>query len=152
MHRFRWIVSGLALLGLLALGCGDENSGGTSGTGDGHPPAEMVATWLFQSVTVDGGAADLADVMDWVPGAVSAEIDIQANGAYVFSQLDGGGGQLFFESGFVYVDGDEIDINVQQDSDGSVNETDYATYTLAGDSMTLTQTDGGATVVFTLMK
>lgn len=119
-------------------------------SGDGKPPAAMVGTWTFQSVTVDSAAADLATVMDWVPGTIAARINVQANGAYVYEEVDAGGGQLWFESGFLFVDAGEIDINVQLDSSGPVNEMTVATFTLTGGTLTLQQVEQGSTIVFTL--
>jgi hypothetical protein len=66
--------------------------------------------------------------------------------------LVGTGGQLWFEVGFVFVEGGEIDINVIEDPDGPVNETSFLTYTLVGDTLTLTEVDMGTTVVFSLAR
>lgn len=136
---------------LLIAGCSEDEDdpGGASG---GKPPAAMVGTWIFQSVTVDGGAASLATVMEWQPNSVEARLHIQANGAYVVEEVNAMGGQLWFESGFVFVDGGEMDINVQQDSDGPVDETSMVTFTLNAGTMTITENDGGTIVVFTLAK
>lgn len=143
----------LLLAGLLVLGCGsddDDDNVDPTGNEDGHPPAAMLGTWVFQSVTVDGVAASLADVLEWLPATVRAEINIQTNGTYVFQEVNASGGQLWWESGFVYVSGNEIDINTLQDGDGLVNETSYLTYTLVNGILTLIEVDEGITVVFIL--
>gem|GEM_PF-7035989 len=64
------------------------------------------------------------------------ELVIQANSAYVYEEVNATGGQLWFESGFVFIDGVEIDINAQLRSDGPVMETRRVGWTLAGDSLT----------------
>ena len=142
------------LAGLLILGCGsdddDGDNGDPTGNEDGHPPTAMLGTWVFQSVAVDGVVASLADVLEWLPETVGAEINIQTIGTYVYQEVNASGGQLWWESGFVYVSGNEIDINVLQDGDGPVNETSYLTFTLESGTLTLTETDEGATIVFTL--
>lgn len=141
------------ICGLLVLGCGDDDdddNGDPTGNNDGHPPAAMVGVWVFQSVTVNGVAGSLAAVLEWNPDTVGAEIQILTNSTYIYQEVDTNGGQLWFESGFVYVDGNEIDINVLQDQDGPVNETAFLTFTLVGGVLTLTEVDEGTPIVFTL--
>ncbi len=152
MSKALLIALALMLGSLMFLGCSEDDDGGPTGNGDGHPPAEMIGSWIFQSATVNGAAANLPDVMEWHVGSVQARLHIQENSAYVYDEVLVGGGQNWWESGFVYVEGGEIDINVQQDGDGPVNETEYATYTLAEGVFTLTMQDEGDTVVFTLMQ
>jgi hypothetical protein len=41
---------------------------------------------------------------------------------------------------------------VIEDPDGPVNETSFLTYTLVGDTLTLTEVDMGTTVVFSLAR
>ncbi len=112
----------------------------------------MVDTWLFQSATQNGAAADLATVLEWHAGVVRAEFTIRADGAYVYQEVNQQGGQLWFESGFVFVDGNEIDINVQLDGDGPVNETLPLTFTLVGDALTIAETTAGDTIVLFLTR
>lgn len=152
----RWTVLISTLL--LAFACSDDSNGGnnnntnSNNNGDGNPPAALVGTWDYQSVTVDGVAADVGTVLDWVPGAVAADLTVQANGAYSYQEVNATGGQLWFEIGFVFIDGNEVDINVQSDSDGPVNEMVVATFMIDGDTLTLTAVEDGVTVVFTLVR
>lgn len=143
-----WIV----LLGLLVLACGNDDENPTDATGDGKPPAAMVGTWTYQAVSVDGGPAILSDVMEWTTGAVEARLHIQSNSAFVYEEVNASGGQLWAESGFVFIDGGEIDINVQSNSDGPANETTRYAFTLNSDTLTLTIVDQGMTYVFILTK
>ncbi|MEM7436408.1 MAG: hypothetical protein AAF436_14720 [Myxococcota bacterium] len=140
----------------LALGCGDsEDAGPTGGTGgqEGPPPASLVGVWTYDSVTVDGAPASLADVLDWVPGAVAAEIQLLETSAYVYQEVDANGAQLWFESGFVFFnDAGEVDVNSLMDSEGEVSETSTFTYTESGDALTLTSVGGPPTVVFVLVR
>lgn len=140
-----------ALLGVLA--CGDDT--GTNpdvDPGDGKPSAELVGRWTFQSVTVDGSASTLASVLDWVANAVAANVQIQAIGSYVYEEVAANGGQLWFESGFVFVDGSSIDINAQLDNDGPRNETTRYALAQSGETLTLQTVAASATTVFTLTK
>jgi len=149
MVRMRILTTYIVLFGLIAVGCNDDDSDPLDPQG-GPPPAEMIGTWTFQSVTVDGAAASLPDVLEWQPSAVAARLMVQANGAYVYEEVDANGGQLWFESGFVFVDGSEIDINVLLDGDGAVNETSTLTYMIIGNVLTLEEVHLGAINVFTL--
>ncbi|MEM7137541.1 MAG: hypothetical protein AAF500_13225 [Myxococcota bacterium] len=140
----------------LAVGCGDsEDAGSTGGTGgeEGPPPASLVGVWTYNSVTVDGAPASLADILEWVPGAVAAEIQLLETSAYVYQEVDANGGQLWFESGFVFFnDAGEVDVNAQMDSDGPLSETLTFTYVESADTLTLTSVGGGPTVVFVLVR
>lgn len=131
----------------------DGESGDPTGTGNGgKPPPEMVGSWVYESVTVDGSAATLAAVMDWTAGAVEARLHVQASSAYVYEEVNAMGGQLWAESGFIFIDGDELDVNVQFDSDGPTNEMIRMGFTLATDTLTLRQDEAGSTLEFTLTK
>ncbi len=154
---FRRAVLVLLLSLVLACGSDDDDDGGNGGTGPddekGHPPAAMVDSWLFQSATLNGTSVSLSDVLEWVPDAVEAHLMVMENGAYVYEEVDVRGGQLWFESGWVFVDpkGGLIEVHTQFDGDGSVNETSELTYTLQSSVLTLREEDEGVVVVFTLV-
>ena len=155
MIKLRWTLPITMLL--LAFACSDDSNGSnsnnnTDNSGDGSPPATLVGTWDFQSVTVDNAPDDLATVLELVPGAVAADITIQANGAYVYQEVNTMGGQLYFEIGFVFINGSEVDINVQNTSDGPVEEMVVASFLVDGDTLTLTLTEDGMTIVFALVR
>ncbi|MCP4572680.1 MAG: hypothetical protein GY838_10050 [bacterium] len=150
MCRTRTLTCYLLLSLLIAAGCGGDDDDDTGGPQGGKPPAEMVGSWVFQSVTLDGAAANLATVLEWQPATVQSRFHVQDNSAYVYEEVNAAGGQLWFESGWIYVDGDELDLNVLQDSNGSVDETSRLGFTLAGGVMTIQENDEGVVVVFTL--
>jgi hypothetical protein len=109
--------------------------------------------WTYQSVTVNGASANLADFLDWVAGAVAAELQILESGAFVYHEVDGNGAQLWFESGFVFFnDAGEVDVNVQQDGSGMVSRMSTFTYVISDDALTLSQVGGMDMVVFTLVR
>ena len=153
MSRFRALVIPAALFGLLALGCGGEAAGEEGPMGEGPPPANAVGVWTYQSVTVNGASANLADVLEWVPGAVAAEPQILESGAFVYQEVDGNGAQLWLESGFMFFnDAGEVDVNVQQDGNGMVSRMSTFTYVISNDTLTLSQVGGAEMVVFTLVR
>ncbi len=139
---------------LLLISCdSDDDDNPSDQNGDGKPPAEMVDTWVFQSVKVNTVPDNLASVMNWEQDAVQARLHIYENSAYVYEQVNIAGGQLFAENGFVFVDGNEIDVNVQFDSDGNpVNETVYLTYILEADTLHLQEIDEGDVIDYRLLR
>lgn len=152
MTTLRSLLAILLLGSLLALGCGDEDSGPTGNDNAGHPPASMVDSWVFQSVMVDSAPASLADVLDWVAGAVQAKIHIQANGAYTYEEVNVSGGQLWYETGYAIVEGESLELNATEDSDGPTDETSLFTYTLVADTLTVSTDDAGSVVDFRLQR
>ena len=152
MFRNKIFTVCVLLSAVLIIGCSSDDDDDPTGPGEGKPPAAMVDTWHFQDVTQNGAAAVLATVLEWQPLTVRAEFAIQANGAYVYQEVNQQGGQLWFESGFVFVDGTEMDINILLDGDGQVDETNPVTFSLAGDVLTITETTPGTTLVFTLVR
>lgn len=133
------------------LACGsDSGTDNDSDPDEGKPTAEMVGRWTYQSVTADGSAADLATVLEWDVAAVSANVQILANGAYVYEETNPVGAQLWFESGFVFVEGARIEVNAQLDGDGPAASTTGFTFMLADGVMTLLGEATGPQHEFTL--
>lgn len=147
------LLRGLLLaVGVLAAGCGASGDDPMDVEENFHPTAEMVGTWIFESVTVDGAPASLADVLEWLPNAVESRLHIQASGAYVYEEVNSAGGQLWFESGFVLVNTEngEFELNSQLDSDGPNTDIVLLTYTLVSGVLTLEIEEFGVVTVFTL--
>jgi hypothetical protein len=154
MNRIALATSCLIFCALLCLGCGsdDDDNDNPNQPGNGHPPAALVGSWIFQSVTVDGTPTALSVVLDWVAGAVEARFSIQADADYVYEELNASGGQVWFEMGSIFVDGNDVDINIQSDSDGPIQETSSGIFTLDQDELTLALDEEGSAVVFTLTR
>jgi hypothetical protein len=114
----------------------------------------MIATWIYQSVLVDSVPSSLSIVMDWDPNAVQARLHIVNDiGSYVYEEVNIAGGQLFAETGFVYVEGNEIDINKLQDGQGNpLNETIFMTFALVADTLMLQENDEGTILNYTLLR
>jgi hypothetical protein len=62
MNRAETLVGCVLLCGLLLVGC---SGGEDDEPGSGNPPAALVGTWVFQSVTVNGAPQALGEVLDW---------------------------------------------------------------------------------------
>ena len=128
----------------------DDDDGDPTGNGGGKPPAEMLGNWTYQAVTIDGNPASLATVLDWVPSAVRAEIFFRDDGAYLYQEVLANGGQLWWEAGFVFIDGTELDINLLNDQDGTASGTTRMAWSIDMGTLTLTKTSGATVTVFTL--
>ncbi|NOG45750.1 MAG: hypothetical protein HND50_10975 [Calditrichaeota bacterium] len=139
---------------LVFFSCSESTDNSTESEGEGKPLTEMVGTWIFSSVTVDGNQDSLGTVMGWDEYAVEARFHIYENGAYAFEQVDISGGQLWSESGFIYVDENEneMDINVQQVNGTPVTETVAVTYILIEDTFTVTENEEGTLITYTLTR
>ena len=149
MARSRTLMLCVALSGLLVFGCGSDDD--DSGAG-GPPPAAMVGSWTYASVTVNGTAASLSVVLEWEPETVAAQLEVPSDGDYLYQEVDANGAQLWFEIGFFVVDGNEMDVNIERDTEGPIDETAFVTFTLTNDTLTLQGDDDGNDVVFTLVK
>jgi FlaG/FlaF family flagellin (archaellin) len=145
MNRAKILVGCVLLCGLLLVGCsGDEDDEPGSGT----PPAALVGTWVFESVTVNGAPQALGDVLDWQAGTVAASMSIASNG-FAISEVDSAGQETHYEAGFVYVDGNEMELNILAPG-GIIEETISGTYTLSGDTLIFTTVEEGDTIAITL--
>ena len=142
------------LFGFIFISCNNNEDDSSSGPEDGHPSPELIDTWIYQSVILDTVPSILGDVMGWVPNAVEARFHIVNDiGSYVYEEVNLMGGQLYSETGYVYVEGNEIDINKLQDNQGNpINETINMTFTLVEDTLTLQEVDGGSILLYTLLR
>ena len=141
----------LLLCCALLVGCGET----ATDEGDdetGHPPAAMVGMWIFQSATENGTPVLLADALEWDPASTAARLHIEGIGTYVYEEVNSGGGQIWSENGWIFVDpeGGTIVVHVLGDSDGPTTDEYDLGYTLVGGLLTLEQVEGGSTFVYTL--
>ena len=153
MSTLRTLIGLAALCGVFAIACGDvASSDDDLGNEESPPLPSLVGVWVFQSVSIDGVPADLAEVLDWVSETAAAELQILENSAFVYQEVDGNGAQLSAESGFVFVnDAGEVDLNFQRDNDGVVDEMRLSfVFTVTDDTLMLREV--GGTLVFVLMR
>jgi len=109
----RWaalLLTGAAIL--FFSGCKKDDDPSGTGPIQSPPPQELVGTWVFQSGTLGGNPVDLADVMEWVDGATSAEFTVGADGTYSYRERDQGGAVLFNSAGTFTVSGANATITI----------------------------------------
>jgi hypothetical protein len=145
MNRAKTLVGCVLLFGLLLVGCSGADD---DESGSGIAPAELYGTWVFQSVTVNGVPQALGDVLDWQAGTVAASMSIASNG-FSISEVDSGGQETHYEAGFVYVEGNEMELNIFGPN-RTTEETISGTYTLSGDTLIFTTVEEGDTIAITL--
>ncbi|MEM8606095.1 MAG: hypothetical protein AAGF92_03270 [Myxococcota bacterium] len=151
MQKFRSRFAALILFCTLSTACGDGADEADDDDEGGPPPPALVGTWTYQSVTVDETLASLGEVLDWVPDAVEARLQLLENGAFVYEEVNAQGGQLFAESGFVVVTVDEVGRGtIEFNVDGV--ETPASFMLVTDDSLVLTERAGTTTTAFTLFR
>ena len=153
MSTLRTLIGLAALCGVFAIACGDDASSDDDlGNEESPPPPSLVGVWVFQSVSIDGVPADLAEVLDWVSETATAELQILENSAFVYQEVDGNGAQLSAESGLVFVnDAGEVVLNFQRNNGGVVDEMRLSfVFTVTDDTLMLREV--GGTLVFVLMR
>jgi hypothetical protein len=131
------------------VGCSDDDKGANSNgdpPGDTNVPAELVATWTFQSATVNNMIIHLSNVLPWVEGTAYATISINDDNTYVFENVSADSAVLLSETGAFLVDGNSFSLTGIEELSLSGN------WAVSGDSLTLTATEMGFTTVLTATK
>lgn len=121
----------------VVVNCGDDDNA----TGpDNGIPAGLIATWTYQSATINEVPVGLEFALQWHEGAVSARFTISADGTFVNEELDSDGMVIWTESGTFSVSGSNATITITSDSDGPVDPPDImsGTWALDGNELTLT--------------
>ena len=139
------------LLVVIIAGCGkDDDSTGP----DTSIPPELIATWTYQSATINEIPVNLGAVLEWHEGTVSARFTVGGDGTFVNEELDGDSLVIWTESGTFAVSGNNATITITSDSDGPVNPPDImiGTWALSGNELTLTTTLEGFPVVIVAIK
>ncbi len=138
---------------LLASGCRKDDSSGT-GPSQEPPPPELVGTWVFQSGTLNGDSVDLADVMEWVEGATSADFTVGADGTYSYRERDAQGSVLFSSAGTFLVSGQSATITVTSENGSPISPPEVltGTWALNGDQLSLTYQFGPSALVVVAVK
>ncbi len=132
-------------------GCGeDKDSTGP----DTSIPAGLIATWTYQSATINEQEINLGIVLQWQEGTVSARFTVSDDGTFVNEELDIEETVQWTESGTFTVSDNNATITITSDSDGPVEPPDImsGTWALDGNLLTLTTTMEGFTVVLVAVK
>jgi hypothetical protein len=132
------------------VGCSDDDKGANSNgdpPGDTNVPAELIATWTFQSATVnDVSIDDLSMILPWEQNTEYARISINDDNTYVFENVSADSAVLLSETGAFLVDGSSFSLTGIEELSISGN------WAVSGDSLTLTATEMGFTTVLTATK
>ena len=132
-------------------GCGeDKDSTGP----DTSIPAGLIATWTYQSASINEQEINLGIVLQWHEGTVSARFTVSDDGTFVNEELDIEETVQWTESGTITISGNNATITITSDSDGPVDPPDImsGTWALNGNILTLTTTMEGLTVVIVAVK
>lgn len=116
--RILKVISILPALIFLLAGCGkDEPTTPIVRTF----PSELVGTWDFQSVTVNGQEAVLSMILDWQDETVRSTLTISADGDYVINEYSADDSLVYFADGAFAVNNDHFTITTYNNSYGTVS-------------------------------
>jgi hypothetical protein len=136
-----------ALVMSLAAGCGKDDGNGPDPDNKVIPPA-LVTTWTFQSVTINGYYGSLDEVLEWQYESVLAGFSIEADGKYTYLEIDSYGELSWYEMGTVSISGDNFTFVTTSDADGPVNDRMSGSWSLSGNTLTMTVSEEGDRYVF----
>lgn len=147
------IIAILAMIFLVVVvaDCGKDNDS----TGpDTSIPAGLIATWTYQSASINEIDVNLGTVLQWQEGTVSARFTVSDDGSFVNEELDSEDVIQWTESGTIAISGNNATITITSDSDGPVDPPDImsGTWALDGNILTLTTTMEGYTLVLVATK
>lgn len=147
------IIAILAMIFLVVVvaDCGKDNDS----TGpDTSIPAGLIATWTYQSASINEIDVNLGTVLQWQEGTVSARFTVSDDGTFVNEELDSEDVIQWTESGTIAISGNNATITITSDSDGPVDPPDImsGTWALDGNILTLTTTMEGYTLVLVATK
>ncbi len=125
----------VVLLFLIAV-CGKEEA--TSPTPRIFPE-ELVGTWDYQSVTIDGIDAVLRLILDWQEETVRATLSISSDGSFVNSEYSADDSVMWFEDGNLAVNSNNFTITFYNNSNGVISppEIQSGTWEVSGNQLTL---------------
>ena len=135
----------------VVVNCGDDDNATGPGT---SIPAGLVATWTYQSASINQQEINLRIVLQWQEGTVSARFTVSDDGTFVNEELDSDGMVIWTESGTFTVSDNNATITITSDSEGPVEPPDImsGTWALTGNILRLTTTLEGLTVVIVAVK
>jgi hypothetical protein len=135
---------------LMFTGCGKDDDNPSSP--QINVPAELVGTWLYESVTANGVPVSLALILEWDPGTVAARFTVGDDGSIVYEELDADSAVVWTEWGTFTVDGNTATILFTEDDDGPIPDPEPMSGTWSlnenQDELTLNTSYMGATLVF----
>jgi hypothetical protein len=139
-------VIALTAFGILLTGCSDDD-GITQ-----NDVNNLYGTWIQASVTVNGVAGDLADVLDWDSEAVEGQIAFYNTYTYTANELNSSDSPVYSESGTFEIDDNWLILTTTTVNDSTVTPSQAfnGKWATDGTTLTLTQTVGTDTMVITL--
>jgi hypothetical protein len=149
MNNSKSLLIFIAIVSLmLAAGCGKDDNNPTD-PGD-SVPSELVDTWLYQSVTLNGVPWSLGQLLGWDPGTVAARFTVGSDESFVYEELDTDSAVVWTEWGTFTVDGNSATITRTENDDGPINppETRSGTWAVNGDTLSLNTIEQGVTAAF----
>jgi hypothetical protein len=135
MKTFK-VISILVGLAFLVTGCGKDEP---TTPNVRVFPSELVGTWDYQSVTIDGQEAILRLILGWRDETARATLSISDEGEFVYNEYSADDSVLYFEDGTFTVNGNYFTITVYNSSFGVVSPPviDDGTWEVSGNQLTL---------------
>jgi VCBS repeat-containing protein len=152
MSSARLAIIPLTVIALIFGGC--KKSEDSPASPDGVIPAAMVGTWTPTSASLNGTPMDPAQFLGYTQGAVTSKFTFNADGSYLYSELDAANKVLYTEAGTITVNGQNFTIT-STTANGQPQNPPQAitgTYAVAGAQLTITiavPQIGAAVVVMT---
>lgn len=130
------IITIVSLFPLMLAGCGKDE---TTTPNVRTFPSELVGTWDFQSVTIDGHEAVLSLILDWQDETVRSDASISADGDLVVNEYSAGDSILYFQEGTFAVNSDYFTMTFYTNSNGVISPPviDDGTWEVSGNQLTL---------------
>jgi hypothetical protein len=129
-------ISFLLILAFLLAGCGKDEP---TTPNVRIFPSELVGTWNYQSVTIDGQEQVLNLILGWQEETVRAALTISDDGDFVYYEYSADDSVLYFEDGTFAVNSDYFTITVYNSSFGVVSPPviDDGTWEVSGNQLIL---------------
>ena len=114
----------------------------------------LFGTWVESSVTMNGAAADLAEVLEWEEGVVKGTVALNADYTYEANNYNAADSALYTESGTFRIDNNWIIMTATSENDSTITPEQVfnGQWSTDGSTMSLTQTVGNDTMVLGLTK
>ena len=145
------VLTAIALIGVFILfsGCSDDDDGITQADIN-----NLFGTWIQTSVTINGVAASLADVLEWDSETVEGQITYYSTYTYTAYELDSSDSPVYSENGTFEIDDNWLILTTTTVNNSTVTPSQAynGTWVTDGTTLILTQTVGTDTMVLTLNK